>query len=136
RRCALTATWVAAVINVGLAALLIPFWTTTGAVIANAAGQLTATGWVFVGIARAHRVGFPLGDMVRTAAAGGLSLVTAWSLAGGAHDLARLALAAAGGLLAFLLAALALRLIGPREWNLLTTSTRRLLTSRAGVTTP
>jgi hypothetical protein len=33
-------------------------------------------------------------------------------------------------------AALALRLIGPREWNLLTTSTRRLLTSRAEVTTP
>jgi O-antigen/teichoic acid export membrane protein len=136
RRCALTATWVAAVVNVGLAALLIPFWTTTGAVIANAAGQLTATVWVFVGIARAHRLGFPLADLVRTAAAGGLSLVTARVLAGDAHDLARLTLAAAGGLVAFLLAALALRLIGPREWNLLTTSTRRLLTSRAGVTTP
>jgi O-antigen/teichoic acid export membrane protein len=136
RRCALTATSVAAVVNIGLAALLIPQWTTTGAVIANSVGQLTATVWVFVGIARAHGVGFPLGDLVRIAAAGGLSLVTAWGLAGDAHDLARVGLAAAGGLLAFLLAALALRLIGPREWNLLTTSTRRLLTSRASVTTP
>ena len=136
RRCALTATWVAAVVNVGLAALLIPHWTTTGAVIANAAGQLTATVWVFVGIARAHRVGFPLGDLLRIAAAGALSLVTAWGLAGDAHDLARIGVAGGGGVVAFLLAALALRVIGPREWNLLTTSTRRLLTSRAGVTTP
>jgi hypothetical protein len=105
-------------------------------VIANIAGQLTAAGLVFIGIARAHAVGFPLGDLVRVAAVGGLSLVTAWGLAGDTHDLARIALAAAGGLLAFLLAALALRLIGSREWNLLTTSTRRLLTSRASVTTP
>jgi hypothetical protein len=97
--------------------------------------QLTATGWVFVGIARMHHVGFPLDDL-RIAAAGALSVVTSWGLAGEAHDLTRLGVAAAGGLLAFLLAALALRLIGPREWNLLTTSTRRLLTSRAGVTTP
>ncbi len=136
RRCALTATWVAAVVNVALAALLIPRWTTTGAVIANTAGQLTATIWVFIGIARAHHVGFPLVDMARIAAAGTLCLLTAWSLAGDAHDLVRLAAATAGGLLVFLLASLALRLIGPREWNLLTTSTRRLLTSRAGVTTP
>jgi O-antigen/teichoic acid export membrane protein len=124
RRCALTATGVAAVVNVGLAALLIPYWTTTGAVIANTAGQLTATIWVFIGIARTHHVGFPLADMARIAAAGVLCLVTAWSLAGDAHDLARLAAATAGGLLVFLLASLALRLIGPREWALLTTSTR------------
>jgi len=136
RRCALTATCVAAVVNVGLAALLIPSMTTTGAVIANTAGQLTATAWVFIGIARAHRVGFPFADLARIAAAGVLTLVTTWALVGGAHDLVRLGIAAAGGVLAFLLAALALRLIGPREWNLLTTSTRRLLTSRAGVTTP
>jgi O-antigen/teichoic acid export membrane protein len=135
RRCALTATWIAAVVNVGLAALLIPFWTTTGAVIANAAGQLTATGCVFVGITRVHRVGFPLSELTRIAAAGGLSLVTAWLLAGDAHNLLRLGVATAGGLLVFVLAALALRVVGLREWNLLTTSTRRLLVSRAGATT-
>jgi O-antigen/teichoic acid export membrane protein len=126
RRCALTATSMAAVINVGLAAVLIPYWTTTGAVIANTAGQLTATAWVFIGIARTHRVGFPLADLAKTAAAGALALVATWSLVGDAHDLVWLGLAAGGGVLAFLLAAVALRLIGPREWDLITTSTRRL----------
>lgn len=132
RHCALTAIWVAAVVNVALGALLIPRWTTTGAVIASAAGQLTATVWVFIGIARIHRVAFPLADLAKIAAAGTLALVVTWSLAGDAHDLVRLGIAATGGVGVFLVAAVALRLIGPREWDLITTSTRRLA-GRVGV---
>ncbi|MET0488464.1 MAG: polysaccharide biosynthesis C-terminal domain-containing protein, partial [Candidatus Rokuibacteriota bacterium] len=132
RRCALTAICVAAVVNVALSVLLIPRWTTTGAVIASAAGQLTATVWVFIGIARIHRVAFPLADLAKIAAAGTLALVVTWSLAGDAHDLVRLGIAATGGVGVFLVAAVALRLIGPREWDLITTSTRRLA-GRVGV---
>jgi O-antigen/teichoic acid export membrane protein len=137
RYCALTATAVAAVVNVGLAALLVPTWTTTGAVVANAAGQLTATIWVFVGIDRAHAIRFPMLDVVKTAGAGVLAWLVARQLGGNAHDLPRLALAAAAGFVTFGLACVPAGLLGVREWDLLTTSTRRLLAMRApGATTP
>jgi hypothetical protein len=44
--------------------------------------------------------------------------------------------AAAAGFLVFLLTCVAARVIGPREWGLLTTSTRRLLAMRASGATP
>jgi O-antigen/teichoic acid export membrane protein len=137
RRCALTATAVAAAVNLGLAALLIPAWTTVGAVIANTAAQLTATVWVFVGMARIHHIRFPLVDFAKTVAVGLLAWFVTRTLAGEAHDLIRLAVAATAGGGVFLLACVPTRLIGAREWGLLTTSTRRLLTMRtSGATTP
>jgi O-antigen/teichoic acid export membrane protein len=137
RRCALVATAVAAVVNVGLAAALIPRWGTTGAVVANAAGQITAAVWAFAGMARIHRVGFPIADIVKTMLLGLLAWFVARALAGDAHDLIRLAVAATAALAVYVLACVSLRLVGPREWGLLTTSTRRLLATRApGATTP
>jgi len=87
---------------------------------------------VFIGIARIHRVAFPLADLAKIAAAGTVALVVTWSLAGDAHDLVRLGIAATGGVGVFLVAAVALRLIGPREWDLITTFMRRLA-GRVGV---
>ena len=137
RRCALTATAVAAVVNLGLAALLIPGWTTTGAVIANTAAQLTASIWVFVGIARLHRIEVPALDFAKLALAGVLALLVTAGLAGDVHghDIVRLALAGGAGLVVYALACVASRLVGAREWDFITTSTRRLLAARAGATT-
>ena len=138
RRCALTATAVAAVVNVGLAALLIPTWTTVGAVIANTAAQLTASVWVFVGMSRAHRIDVPVYDFVKLTLAGLLTLLVATGLAGDAHshDIVRLVMAGGAALAVYFLACLASRLIGAREWGFITTSTRRLLAARAsGATT-
>lgn len=137
RRCALTATWVAAIVNVALAAALIPVWTTTGAVLANSAAQLTATVWAFVGIARAHRVGFPTADLVKIGVAGAVALVVTWGLAGDAHDLPRLVVSAAAGFVVFAAACIPARVVRPGEWAYILNSTRRLLAARApGATTP
>ena len=65
RRCALTATAVAAVVNVALAVALIPRWGTVGAVVANAAAQITATTWAFAGMAHAPGARFPGLDVGR-----------------------------------------------------------------------
>jgi O-antigen/teichoic acid export membrane protein len=137
RRCALVATAVAAVVNVGLAAALIPRWGTTGAVIANTAGQITAAVWAFTGMTRTHRLGFPITDVAKTTLVGLLAWFVVWGLAGEAHDPVRLVVAATAGLAVYILACVAARLLGPREWGLLTTSTRRLLAMRApGASTP
>ena len=134
RRCALTATAVAAVVNVGLAAALIPRWGTTGAVAANAAAQITATVWAFAGMAHAHHVAFPLRDVGKIAAAGLLSWLVTRELAGEGHDVTRLAIAATGGLSTFVLACVPAGLLGMREWGLLTTGTRRLVAMLASGT--
>ena len=131
RRCALAATAVAAVINVGLAAALIPRWGTKGAVAANAAAQVTATVWAFVGMAHTHRVPFPALDVGKIAAAGLLSWFVASELAGDARDLIRLAVAATGGFASFVLVCVPAGLLGMREWGLLATGTRQLLAMRA-----
>jgi O-antigen/teichoic acid export membrane protein len=137
RRCALTATAVAAVVNVALAIALIPRWGTVGAVVANAAAQITATTWAFAGMAYIHGARFPGLDVGKTVVAGLLAWLVAWELAGDAHDLLRVILAGAGGGVAFLLACVACGLLGTREWALLTSSTRRLLALRApGATAP
>jgi O-antigen/teichoic acid export membrane protein len=133
---ALTATAVAAAINVGLAALLVPRWTTVGAVTATAAAQVTATVWVAAGMHRAHGMRLPLADLARITAAGVLTLAVTWALAGDYHHPLRMIGAAAAGFVVFLLTCVAARLIGPREWGLLTTSTRRLLAMRASGVTP
>jgi O-antigen/teichoic acid export membrane protein len=127
RRCALIATAAGAIVNVALAALLIPRWGTTGAVAANAAAQITATVWAFAGMARAHQVRFPTLDIAKTALAGVLAWFVAWELIGGVHDVTRLAIAATAGFSAFVLVCVPTGLLGAREWSLVASSTRRLL---------
>jgi O-antigen/teichoic acid export membrane protein len=133
RRCALSATWTAAILNVGLAALLIPSLGTTGAVVANVAGQVTATVWAFVGMARAHGAGFPSGDLVRIGGWALAAMGAAWAVAGGSADLGRLALGAGAAIGVFLAGCVGTGVVGPREWTFLLASTRRLA-ARAGVT--
>ena len=134
RHCALTATGVAVVLNIALAFFFIPGHATAGAVLANSVAQLVASLWAFIGMARLHGARMPVGDLTRSSAAAALLYAVARVVAGDSHDLPRLALAAAAGTAAFLVAAVATRALGPREWTLLTTSTRRLLAARAGGT--
>jgi O-antigen/teichoic acid export membrane protein len=136
RHCALAATAVAAVVNLALAAVLVPAWTTAGAVAATAASQAIATVWVFAGMQRTHGMRLPLGELARAGLAGLLTLAVAWLAAGDGQEPLRLVVAAAAGSVVFLLACVALRLVGAREWELLTASTRRLLATRAPSVTP
>lgn len=131
RRCALTAAGVAALINVGLAAVLVPRYAVVGAVVAGAAGQITASVWVFIGMARTHGIRFPGADVARALGAALVAWLVTWVLAGGPHDVGRALAGAGAGLVTFVLAAIALGLIGAREWSLVITSTRRLLAARA-----
>lgn len=78
----------------------------------------------------------PLGDLARTTGAGVLTLVVAWTVAGDSHQPLRLVAAATAGILVFLLACVAARLVGPREWGPIATSTRRLLAMRPSGVTP
>jgi O-antigen/teichoic acid export membrane protein len=131
RRCALHATLIAASLNIGLAALLIPAYGTTGAVIANTASQVLATTWVFVGMTRTHHARFPLADQAKIAGAALLAFATTWSVAAGGHDLGWLLTAAGAGLAVFFTTAVLAGVIGVREWSLLITSTRRIMAPRA-----
>lgn len=131
RRCALTATWVAAALNIALAAVLIPRHGTWGAVIANTAAQLLATVWVFAGMARTHRAGFPALELAKIGAVACVAGAVAWAVSQGGHDFGRLAMATTAGFVAYVGTAVATGILGPREWTLLTTSTRRILAARA-----
>ena len=88
-------------------------------------------------MARVHRIGVPVLDFVKLSLAGVLALLVTGGLAGetNGHDVVRLILAGAAGLFVYSLACVATRLVGAREWDFITTSTRRLLAARAGATT-
>jgi O-antigen/teichoic acid export membrane protein len=129
RRSALTATAVAAVVNLALAAWLIRVYGAPGAVAANAAGQLLATAWVFVALARRHGCRFP-GRVVVTigAAAIGAFIVThlvAATSTPHAPDVARLVVAGAAGSVVFLTACLLGGVVTPREWAVVVAAGRR-----------
>src|SRR5204862_412099 len=96
------------------------------------AAQLVASRGASIGMARLPRARVPVGDIARIGVAAALLFAVARVVAGDSHELPRLILAAAAGAAAFLVAAVATRALGPREWTLLTTSTRRLLAARAG----
>jgi O-antigen/teichoic acid export membrane protein len=132
RHCALSATGAAVALNLVLAFVLIPGYATTGAVVANGVAQLVASLWAFIGMARLHDARVPVGDLARIGVAALLLFAVTRVVVGDSHDLPRLIAAAVAGSGAFLVAALATRALGPREWTLLTTSTRRLLAARAG----
>ena len=119
RRSAVAATLVAAVVNLALAAWLIRAHGTAGAVGANAAGQLIATTWVFVAMARRHGCRFPAGDLMKIAAAAVPAFLVT-SIAGAGSDDAdggRLVLGAAAGTLVFLAISVLAGVLGRREWD-------------------
>jgi O-antigen/teichoic acid export membrane protein len=132
RHRALTATGVAVAVNVVLAFAFIPDHGTAGALLANSVAQVIASVCTFAGIARMQGARVPWGELARITAAAALMYAVARLVAGDSHELARLLLAAAAGAGAFLMAAVATRALGARDWTLLTTSTRRLLAARAG----
>jgi O-antigen/teichoic acid export membrane protein len=121
RRAAVAATLVAAAVNLALAVWLIRAHGTTGAVLANASGQLIATTWVFVALARRHGCRVPVVDLLKVAAAAGPAFVVAAALSGaaGALDAGRLVLGAAAGALTFLAISLLTGVVGRREWSAL-----------------
>jgi O-antigen/teichoic acid export membrane protein len=120
RRSALAATTLAAAVNLGLAAVLIRSHGTAGAVIANAAGQLLATVWVFVALRRRHGYGFPIRDLARIAVAAGLAFLAARLAARGVTSegavLGEVVVGGAAGAVVFAGACLLMRVVGPREW--------------------
>jgi O-antigen/teichoic acid export membrane protein len=126
RRGAITATSVAAVINIGAAVLLIAPWGTWGAVAANTLAQLVATVWAFFVLSRVHGCRLPFFDLARLTAAGVVSLVATLMVAPDGGDLVRIVLGGVVGFAMYLAAAVALRVIGPNEWRFLMTSLRYL----------
>lgn len=116
RRSALAATTVAAVVNLALAALLVRSHGTAGAVAANATGQLIATVWVFVALARRHDYRLPGYDLVKIAAAAILAFVIARLIAGSGVGFGSLVLGAMGGSVVFILTGVLTRVVGPGEW--------------------
>ena len=114
RRSALAATTTAAAVNLGLAALLIRTHGTAGAVIANATGQVIATVWVFVALARRHGYRFPAADLAKIAVAAALAFLAARQAGTG---LGQLVLGAAAGSVVFGLVCALGRVIAPGEWS-------------------
>jgi O-antigen/teichoic acid export membrane protein len=131
RDCALTATGMAVIVNVVLAAALIPKYSTAGAVAANSAAQVLAAVWAFRGMARRHGATVPVVEILKVTAASVLVFFVTRAVAGDSHDVVRLILAGLAGGAVFLPILIGARLVGPREWTLLITSTRRLLAPRA-----
>jgi O-antigen/teichoic acid export membrane protein len=131
RRSALTATAVAAVVNVALAAWLIRAHGTMGAAIANAAGQLLASAWVFVAMARHHGCRLPWQDLLKIALAASLSFITARITSGSPEmsSLGHMILGAAAGSLVFVAACMFLRVIGLREVGVVVARTRAWATT-------
>jgi exosortase len=119
RHWALHATWVSAVVNVVLAALLIPRHGVWGAVAANAAAQGLASALAFVAVGTRRGCGFPLVALARIAAAAAVSVVVSRIVTGDGGHPARVVAGLVAGLAAFGLTALAVRAIGAREWRLL-----------------
>jgi O-antigen/teichoic acid export membrane protein len=136
RRGAVTATSVAAAINIGAAMLLIGPWGTWGAVAANTLAQLVATVWAFVVLTRAHGCRVPFFDLGRVALAGGIAVVAARAVAPEHGDLARMLLASVVGFGTYLGAALALRVVGPREWRFVVNTLRRFPPRRSSASVP
>jgi O-antigen/teichoic acid export membrane protein len=130
RRAALHATWVAAMLNVGLAAALIPSLGTTGAIVANTAAQVIAGVWGFHAMARTHGSSFPAVDLGKIAAAAAAALIASWTVVQDSGDPLHLFAGAVIGFGTFMAACAVLRVLGSAEYAFLVTSTRRLVTAR------
>ena len=118
RRAAVAATLVAAAVNLGLAAWLVRGHGTAGAVVANATGQIIATTWAFVAMARRHGCRFPGLDLVKVAAAAGPAYLVTSAVTRRADDVdaGGLVLGAAAGSLIFVAISVLTGALGRREW--------------------
>jgi O-antigen/teichoic acid export membrane protein len=129
RRAALMATGVAALVNLAVAAWLIPEHGTMGAVVANGAGQVIATAWVFVALGRRHRCPFPVDDLLRIVAAAVLAFLSTRlvgvALAADAAEPISVLLAALAGAAVFVAACLLGGVLRLREWTVLIAAARR-----------
>jgi O-antigen/teichoic acid export membrane protein len=124
RRCAVTATSIAAILNVGAAAWLVGPLGSWGAVVANSAAQMTATVWALTVMARTYRCGLPWRDFGKIGLAAATALVV--TLAVGADgSAAHLAVALFAGGATFAIACRVLRIIAAEEWSLLLGGMRR-----------
>jgi O-antigen/teichoic acid export membrane protein len=130
RSWAVTATSLAAVVNIGGAALLIPAGGVWGALVANSAAQVVATLIAFAVMARTHGCGFPFAAVTRIAVAGALALATTLSVLDGDAHLVRLVAAGATGFIVYLGACVGLRVVGRAEWHGLSRAVRRRLGPR------
>lgn len=125
RRAMLTATAVAAVVDLGLAAILVRPFGTTGAVVANSVAQLTVSVWAFVALQRLKGAGLPLGALPRIGAAALLALVATSTVAAAGHGAASCVLGAAMGLVVYGVACAAVGAVTVHDWTVLVGSGRR-----------
>ncbi len=130
RRSALTAAAVTALVDLGLAAVLVRPYGTAGAVIANTVAQVTLALWAFVAIQGMKRPGFPAADIARIGTAAVLALLAA-STAGMGHGALPLLIGTAAGFLTYAVACVLLGAVNARDWTVLVTSSRRFISSRA-----
>lgn len=127
QRTALAATAVSAVVDIGLAALLIPHWTTTGAVVANTTAQLLGAVWAFVAMARRHDCAFPFTALARITAVALLAVGTSWIVMSQGAGLLGLLAAGASGLATFVAGSFLAGALGAHEITRLLASTRRIV---------
>jgi O-antigen/teichoic acid export membrane protein len=134
RRSMLTAAGVTAVLDLGVAAVLVPAWGTAGAVAANTVAQVTVTLWAFVALRRLTGAGMPVADLARIGLAGALALLASLAGAGAAQGLGVMAVALGGvaGLGTYLLACVLLGVVRASDVATLMASGRRMASFRAG----
>ena len=104
RRSMLTAAAVTAVVDLGLAAVLVRSYGTTGAVVANTVAQLTVSVWAFIALQRLKGSRFPLGDLARIGVAATLGLFVTSITATATHGVVALLLGGAAGFVTYAVA--------------------------------
>jgi O-antigen/teichoic acid export membrane protein len=130
RRCAVTATSVAAAVNIGAAIVFVPIFGTWGAVLGNTLAQLVATVIAFSVLSHLHRCRVPLFDFARITVAGVLAFGAAYGTAGDQGNLARVVFAGVVGLGTYAAAVIGQGVVGTREWRELASILERLRARR------
>lgn len=136
QRCMVTASGVAAAINIGAAVVFIPAFHTRGAVLASTLGRVFATVLAFVVLARSHGCRPPLWDFARMGAAGVLAYGATLAVAPPSSGVVRLVLGGTVGFATYAAAVLALRVIGPRDWHAIAGMLARRKARRSGAPKP
>ena len=136
QRCMVPASGIAALLNIGAAILFIPTFHTWGAVLASTLGRVFATVTAFVVLARGHGCRPPMWDFARISVAGVLAYGATLSVAPESAGLLRLALGAGVGFATYVAAVLALRVVGPRDWQVIVGALKRRSARRTGSPPP
>lgn len=137
RRWAVTATGVAAAVNLIGAAILIPRYHTWGAVVGNTLAQLVATIIAFVVLSRVYGCRVPAFDFARITWAGVLAYGAMVTVVPAHASLVRLVLGAALGVTVYAGALVIMRVITTREWLIVVSLLQRFTGRRpSGTPTP